>query len=148
VSGLRWFEASDLAVTHVEGSRTSTSCGHLGVLAWLTPPGGSSQSGFKSPLEFLWKPETASASAWKIGWTLVIVAAARGLISLLPPISKLSSLFGVLAVAVAVVFGVQVGRLVHIGHVFDWLSAGMYLAFAAGLLLTISSLLPSSSARR
>jgi hypothetical protein len=115
--------------------------GISGLFTWLTSSSGSSLSGFQSPLEFLWKPHTNGA-AWNIGWTLVIIAVAGGLISLLPALTKLSALFGLLAVAVAVVFGVQVGRLAHIGHVFDDLGAGMYLAFAAGVVLVVTSLLP------
>jgi hypothetical protein len=90
-------------------------------------------TGFKIPLTFLFQGETGSTSA-NIGIVLVVLAALGLLLSFLPSASVSRRILGVIALAVPVVFVIQLLRFPN-AQVFSNLGSGAYIAAVGGLLL-------------
>jgi hypothetical protein len=90
---------------------------------------------FKIPLKFLLQAESGSTSA-NIGIVLVVLAALGLVLSFFPAVSVGRRILGVTALAVPVVFVIQLLRF-RGADVFSNLGAGAYIAAIGGLLLAV-----------
>ena len=114
----------------------------------VTGPGGHAiLKGTDVPFEFLWDKSTSSNDP-SLVLPLLVAAVLIGLGVLLPTAKLAGIIGGGIAIAVAVLYGVQVQRgldahpLGGLG-LFDFISVGVYVAFVGGLVALIGAAIPS-----
>lgn len=112
-----------------------------GVFAWLDPPSRilRSQSAWEIPVDFLVDPHYVDHSGLRIGAVLVGLGVVGAFLGFFPAGNGIRRLFGLAAVAVAVVFAAQLLRLTlrddSVAELFGSLGAGVYVAFFGGLFV-------------
>jgi hypothetical protein len=109
-------------------------------LPWVSDTFGGG-NGFDVPLSFLWSLQNADGV--KLGVILLIVAGAAAALAFVPGTGPLRRILGLVTMAVAVVYGVQLFRLIDqlgggVGDVFDTLGVAAYATLAGGGLLVTS----------
>ncbi len=109
-------------------------------LPWVSDALGGG-NGFDVPLSFLWSLQNADGV--KLGVLMLVVAGAATALSFVPGTGPLRRILGLVAMAVAVVYGIQLFRLIDqlggsAGDVLDTLGVAPYVTLAGGGLLTAS----------
>ena len=113
----------------------------VGTLLDWTKGGLESSNAFDIPLRFLWDIHVTGGGL-KIGVALVVVAAAGGLLSIFPLTGMLTRLLALVAAAICVLYGIELGRLLDeggrsFGDLFDYLGAGVYVSLAGSVLMAL-----------
>jgi len=115
-------------------------------LNWADVSGGSPAKGTDVPFDFLWDKQTTSSDPSFLV-PLLIAAVLIGLGVLLPTARLAGIIGGVLAIAVAVVYCVQVQGVIddrRLGiSLTDFISTGVYVAFVGGILGIVGAAIPS-----
>ncbi|MGZ8610581.1 MAG: hypothetical protein ACXWZU_14275 [Actinomycetota bacterium] len=109
-------------------------------LPWVADTFGGG-NGFDVPLSFLWSLQNAGGV--KLGVLMLIVGGAAAALAFVPGTGPLRRILGLVVMAVAVVYGVQLFRLIDqlgggVGDVFDTLGVATYVTLAGGGLLVAS----------
>ena len=109
-------------------------------LPWVSDTPGSG-NGFDVPLSLLWSLETAEGI--KLGVLMLIVGGAAAALSFVPGTGPVRRILGIVTMAVAVVFCIQLFRLIDqlggsVGDAFDTLGVAAYVTLAGGGLLAAS----------
>ena len=114
-------------------------------LVWLDPPDpGRTADALDPPvtLKFLWDPFHAD-DGFKLGIVIIVLGALAAVLSAVPLMSQIRRLTGLLIGVLAVVYLVQLARLVDEvqgqspNDVVDWTGPGPYVAVGAGLLIAL-----------